>query len=439
MTGAQYDANGNLTAVSGASYTYDAENRMSAVAVVGDGGATYGYDSQNKRIMNWTGSTDQNGNASGYTIYYYGVKGERLGVYNFTVGYYGTTPTLQNTTTSTETYFGARRLSPLDRLGSARRVNGSTASYYPFGEDKSTNATVDAWKFGTYWSDSISGLDYAVNRYYSSALGRFLTPDRYAASAVTSAPQSWNRYGYTSGDPVSRRDPSGLYDCDPDDPDCSTGCDPDDDPGCTSGCNPDDPSCGLGSSPVGPKGVPPPSPTTVPCNSTVESLAGALGGTAACEVGFGPAVQLFTTLSDLNSFLEGLGLPEVAGVGATGGVVTIGGVVIGWGEIGAGAVATITSPEVVISIGLVAGAAALYEYYQQRHQPCVPPSGTKCYQLDTGRPHNGWENHYHIWTQNQNPTTGRCYWNRGHGTDGATQFPPPGMQDCSTYPSWPFN
>ncbi len=113
----QYDANGNLTAQSGVSYTYDPENRMTYFSSVSNGNRTFGYDSQNKRILNWTGSTDQYGNASGYTVYYYGVKGERLGVYNFT-GYWagGTTPTLENSTTSTETFFGARRLAPLDRL-----------------------------------------------------------------------------------------------------------------------------------------------------------------------------------------------------------------------------------------------------------------------------------------------------------------------------------
>jgi len=83
INGSQYDGNGNLTANgSGGSYTYVPENRMIGVSVANNGSATYGYDSQNKRIFSWTGSTDQNGNASGYTIYYYGVKGERLGVYN---------------------------------------------------------------------------------------------------------------------------------------------------------------------------------------------------------------------------------------------------------------------------------------------------------------------------------------------------------------------
>ena len=45
---------------------------------------------------------DQNGHASGYTIYYYGARGERLGVFNFTVGYYGT-GTVSYTYNSTNT------------------------------------------------------------------------------------------------------------------------------------------------------------------------------------------------------------------------------------------------------------------------------------------------------------------------------------------------
>jgi RHS repeat-associated protein len=207
----QYDANGNLTAQTGVSYTYDAENRMTNFGSVNNGARTFAYDSQNKRILNWTGSTDQNGNASGYTVYYYGVKGERLGVYNFTVGYWagGTTPTLENSTTSTETFFGARRLAPLDRLGSARSVNNTASSYYPFGEDKSTNPAIDAWKFGTYWRESASGLDYADQRFYSSTLGRFLTPDLFGGSEAGLNPQSWNRYSYSLNDPVNYFDPTG--------------------------------------------------------------------------------------------------------------------------------------------------------------------------------------------------------------------------------------
>jgi RHS repeat-associated protein len=65
-------------------------------------------------------------------------------------------------------------------------------------------------------------LDYANNRYYSNAYGRFMTPDPYTASGGPGNPrdpQSWNRYAYTRGDPVNGNDPSGLLTCstDPDD------------------------------------------------------------------------------------------------------------------------------------------------------------------------------------------------------------------------------
>ena len=57
---------------------------------------------------------------------------------------------------------------------------------------------------------NITGLDYAVNRYYSSSLGRLLTPDPYMNGAFPGDPARWNRYSYTGGDPVNRADPGGL-------------------------------------------------------------------------------------------------------------------------------------------------------------------------------------------------------------------------------------
>lgn len=58
-------------------------------------------------------------------------------------------------------------------------------------------------------------LDYAHNRYYSNAYGRFMTPDPYTNSGRLTDPQSWNRYAYTRGDPVNRIDPIGDEDCTP--------------------------------------------------------------------------------------------------------------------------------------------------------------------------------------------------------------------------------
>jgi RHS repeat-associated protein len=131
---------------------------------------------------------------------------------------------------SSDQYFGGRRVAAMDQLGSAESPH---QSYFPWGEPKGTSNPQDTWNFATYWTDSATGLDYANNRYYSNAYGRFMTPDPYKASGGPSDPQSWNRYAYTRGDPVNRKDPQGLEDCE----DCGGGGDPGDpgDPGGAGG------------------------------------------------------------------------------------------------------------------------------------------------------------------------------------------------------------
>jgi RHS repeat-associated protein len=77
-----------------------------------------------------------------------------------------------------------------------------------------TSSANDAEKFATYYRDAKTGLDYAINRYYWSGLGRFLTADPYVATADGAndpgEPQSWNRYSYVLGDPINLYDPEGL-------------------------------------------------------------------------------------------------------------------------------------------------------------------------------------------------------------------------------------
>jgi RHS repeat-associated protein len=58
--------------------------------------------------------------------------------------------------------------------------------------------------------DDFSGLDYAEQRYYSSALGRFITPDPYQGSIRIHNPETWNRYAYVVNNPINFNDPHGL-------------------------------------------------------------------------------------------------------------------------------------------------------------------------------------------------------------------------------------
>ena len=204
VSGFGYDANGNATAKSDGTMGYDAENRM--MSFVGSGGSPqmyYGYDARNKRLWSSDGSTDANANRTPYNLYFYGIDGHRLGTYRVSV-MGNSTPFLSAYVVASDTYFGSRRLAPMDRLGS---TNGK---FYPYGEDKAGNPGNDTWKFATYFRDSVTGLDYADQRYYSNSLGRFTRPDPAIASASPGNPQSWNRYSYVNSDPVNSADPQGL-------------------------------------------------------------------------------------------------------------------------------------------------------------------------------------------------------------------------------------
>ena len=53
-------------------------------------------------------------------------------------------------------------------------------------------------------------MDYAQQRYYQPASGRFLTTDPLQASAKAGSPDCWNRYPYAASDPINGLDPSGL-------------------------------------------------------------------------------------------------------------------------------------------------------------------------------------------------------------------------------------
>ena len=204
VSGLTYDANGNQSVASGGGY--DAENRFVGYY---DNGNQYAYDAQNKRIWNWSGALDTYGNATNYTLIAYSPSGQRLGAYslvphpNLQNGTYN--PYLQVTLSTVDEYSGSRRLATIDQLGSA-------GTYFPWGEDKGSTNPQNTWSYATYWRDSASGLDYANNRYYSNDYGRFMTPDPYSASGGPADPQSWNRYAYTSGDPVNRFDPAGTCD-----------------------------------------------------------------------------------------------------------------------------------------------------------------------------------------------------------------------------------
>ena len=72
----------------------------------------------------------------------------------------------------------------------SKAING-WRHYYPFGEEI-TSTTGDTYKFAQLYRDADTGLDYAMARYHSSTIARFLTPDPYGGSMQPANPQSFN-------------------------------------------------------------------------------------------------------------------------------------------------------------------------------------------------------------------------------------------------------
>jgi RHS repeat-associated protein len=80
----------------------------------------------------------------------------------------------------------------------------------PYGEEwLPTVASANEQKFTSYQRDGESGLDYALARFFASALGTLRSPDK--GPMVLHMPGTLNRYGYGLQDPINIIDPTGNF------------------------------------------------------------------------------------------------------------------------------------------------------------------------------------------------------------------------------------
>jgi RHS repeat-associated protein len=131
-----------------------------------------------------------------------------------------------------ETYFDGRLLSTqeasafvwahADELGTVRMRSNSAGSAaetdtsWPFGAHLNAIGSYSSLHFTGKYRDGESGLDYFGARYYSSALGRFMTPDwsgmpEAVPYASIENPQSLNLYSYVLNNPATGTDPDGHW------------------------------------------------------------------------------------------------------------------------------------------------------------------------------------------------------------------------------------
>ncbi|HKO42108.1 MAG TPA: RHS repeat-associated core domain-containing protein [Pyrinomonadaceae bacterium] len=213
-----YDAVGNLTNDGLHSYGFDGDNRIKSVDGVSD---VYRYDGEGNRVRKnfAAGEKFRMVYSVGQLIAEYDPSSGALQK-EYVYGGKGLIATVEPT--------AGTKYTTADHLDTPRVVtnsNGTVLSrhdYMPFGEEIGAGiggrtggmgfSVVDGLRqtFTSYQRDNESGLNYAINRYFSPTDGRFTTVDPLHESGEPPQPQSWNRYAYAINNPLKFVDPDGL-------------------------------------------------------------------------------------------------------------------------------------------------------------------------------------------------------------------------------------
>ena len=207
-----YDKNGNVIKDIDAATSYvrdfifNGDNKQKEVKLSGATIAKYFYDGEGRRVKKQLYSS---GEPSEETVFVYSA-GKLVAEYSTNLPQQ---PSISYTTT--------------DHLGSPRVITNqlgqviSRRDFMPFGEElisavgarigNPEYSSVDnvRQKFTGYQKDNETRLDFAEARMYENRYGRFTAVDPLLASGKSANPQTFNRYSYTSNNPIVRVDPDG--------------------------------------------------------------------------------------------------------------------------------------------------------------------------------------------------------------------------------------
>ena len=217
LTGATYDASGNVIQEGTSSYGYDAFNLM-VDSTIGGSRRAYVYTADDERIAVATTvplvGTWKVRDLDGQVLREFREAPSPGANFSWTRDYVRRDGQLL---AKVEPAPVDTQHMHLDHLGSVRMVTDgsgsvvSTHHYYPFGEEATASGT-EPMKFTGHERDLYGGgsldLDYMHARYCSPVMGRFLSTDPID-SGRPAAPQTWNRYAYGRNNPLKFVDPDG--------------------------------------------------------------------------------------------------------------------------------------------------------------------------------------------------------------------------------------
>ena len=207
LSGYSYDAAGNMTNDGIFTYTFDQENRL-----LGANGYNYTYDADGNRV--------EKSNGAAGTLYWYMTTGvvaetDLSGNNPHEYIFFDGERVARRDSNGLAYYYFADHLNTASVITDSAGTIRSESDFYPWGgELQIYNNFNNTYKFTGKERDSETGLDYFGARYYSSALGRFMTPDWSAKPvpvpyADLADPQSLNQYSYVRNIPTSKIDADG--------------------------------------------------------------------------------------------------------------------------------------------------------------------------------------------------------------------------------------
>ena len=206
-----YDAAGNMINDGIFAYNFDQENRLTSA-----NGYTYAYDGDGNRVKKSNGSTG--------TLYWYMTPGvvaetDLSGNNPHEYIFFNGERVARKDSNGLVYYYFSNHLKTASVITDSSGNIRAESDYYPWGGELQLTANdSNHYKFSGKERDAETGLDYFGARYYSNALGRFMSADwAYKPSPVPYAeladPQSLNLYSFVRNVPTARFDKDGHKDC----------------------------------------------------------------------------------------------------------------------------------------------------------------------------------------------------------------------------------
>jgi RHS repeat-associated protein len=208
-----YDANGNVLATKGKTYTYDSENHMTSE---NNGQVTMIYDGDGNRVAKTVGGVTtlylvDDLNPTGLPQVVEEVVNGAV-TRQYTYGLQRISQNLSPAVTGSNTWTTSFYV--YDGAGSVRQLTDSTGKvtdeyeYDAYGNSfTKVGTTPNNYLYRGEQFDADLGLYYLRARYYNPTTGRFLSRDPEAGKAKV--PVTLHKYLYAGGDPVNAIDPTG--------------------------------------------------------------------------------------------------------------------------------------------------------------------------------------------------------------------------------------